>query len=143
MSRVKVKNTSGRVLSYSVLDHVGVHGSKSTQKLKCNEEVMLEQSEYNCCELVHYSKKGLVEVSGLDASSTNKYCCKKLVVNGVTKTLEQWAEETGVPLSNITARHVRGWKPEDIIRKKDDITKKKDDKKHKNEPVTHTIGEQD
>lgn len=36
-------------------------------------------------------------------------------VNGVTKTLVQWAEETGIPYKTLWQRHSHGWSDESVV----------------------------
>lgn len=38
-----------------------------------------------------------------------------ITVNGITKTLAQWADSTGIKLGTIWYRLHKGWKPDDII----------------------------
>jgi hypothetical protein len=46
-------------------------------------------------------------------NSTN---CRYLTVNGVTKTVAEWAEETGLHKMVITYRINHGWTPEKVIK---------------------------
>lgn len=47
----------------------------------------------------------------------NRGCNVHLTIGGVTKTLSQWARETGIPKTTISQRIKRGWPADRILRK--------------------------
>lgn len=52
-----------------------------------------------------------------ETQSNNKGNQAKLTINGITKTIAQWAKESGVKYTTIHARHIRGWTGESLISK--------------------------
>lgn len=44
-----------------------------------------------------------------------KHKKRTLMVGGVTKTLDEWSEQSGVKKSTLRARLAHGWKPEDAV----------------------------
>jgi hypothetical protein len=52
-----------------------------------------------------------------ETQQNNRRVTRYITINGVTKSLSEWAKETGIPRSTIYSRLVKNYPPEEIIRK--------------------------
>jgi hypothetical protein len=53
--------------------------------------------------------------------ANNRRSNKFIVINGVTKTIQQWAEHSGLPSSTLKNRIKRGWQDEDLLQSSKDM----------------------